>query len=325
VKKMSFPPHLLSQMIDLQETPPKRRLKLTRVGVKNLIIELKVRGENGTFSLLPTVDLYVDLPSTKRGVHLSRDPEAIYEVLEKRADAEFSSMEDFCETIARDLLVKHDYASQAEVSLQSTYMTSRSAPGQTIVTREPCDILGMATATRGDRGNIRVNRAVGVKVVGFTACPCTQTLLKTLAEDRLTKRGYREEAVREILEAVPCATHTQRATGFVLLRVPEDRYVNVEDLVTVVEKSMSGQTYAILKRPAEASVVELGNRRAMFTEDVIREVLFALTQKYRDLPDSVGVFVQIFSNESVHKHDIIAERTTTLGEMREEIDATIRG
>ena len=69
--------------------------------------------------------------------------------------------------------------------------------------------------------------------------------------------------MREILEAVPCATHTQRATGFVLLRVPEDRYVNVEDLVTVVEKSMSGQTYAILKRPAEASVVELGNRRAM--------------------------------------------------------------
>jgi GTP cyclohydrolase FolE2 len=48
---------------------------------------------------------------------------------------------------------------------------------------------------------------------------------------------------------------------------------------------MSGQTYAILKRPAEATVVERGNVRVMFTEDVVREVLPALSQKYHDLPD----------------------------------------
>ena len=106
-----------------------------------------------------------------------------------------------------------------------------------------------------------------------------------------------------------------------ITRVPEGYYVNVEDLASIVETSMSGQTYAILKRPAEATVVERGNVRAMFTEDVVREVLLALSQKYRDFPDSVEVFVQLFSNESVHKHDIIAERTTTLGEIRAEMDA----
>jgi GTP cyclohydrolase-4 len=312
-------------MIDLQESSPKIRLKLTRVGVKNLIVELKVRGKHGLISLLPTVELYVDLPSSKRGVHLSRDPESIYEVLEKRSGSEFYLIEDFCETLARDLLAKHDYASRAEVSLQSKYMISRSAPGQSVVTREPCDILGMATATRDGTGNVVVNRGVGVRVVGFTACPCTQTLLKTLAGDRLMKRGFTEEAVEEILDYVPCATHTQRSTGFVLLRVPEGYYVNVEDLASIVETSMSGQTYAILKRPAEATVVEQGNVRAMFTEDVVREVLLALSQKYRDLPDSVEVFVQLFSNESVHKHDIIAERTTTLGEIRAEMNEAGEG
>ena len=322
---LSFPPHLLSQMIDLQESSPKIRLKLTRVGVKNLIVELKVRSKYGVISLLPTVELYVDLPSSKRGVHLFRDPEAIYEVLEQRSGSEFYLIEDFCETLARDLLAKHDYASRAEVSLQSKYMLSRRAPGQRVVTREPCDILGMATATRGGVGNVVVNRAVGVKVVGFTACPCTQTLLKTLARDRLMKRGYAEEAVAEILDNVPCATHTQRSTGFVLLRVPEGYYINVEDLASIVEASMSGQTYAILKRPAEATVVEQGNVRAMFTEDVVREVLLALSRKYHDLPDSVEVFVQLFSNESVHKHDIITERTATLGEIREEMDAAGEG
>lgn len=322
---MSFSPQLLSQMIDLQESSPKIRLKLTRVGVKNLIVELKVRGKDGILSLLPTVDLYVDLPSSKRGVHLSRDPEAIYEVLEQRSGAEVYLIEDFCEALARDLLARHDYASQAEVSLQSTYMLSRRAPGQRVVTREPCNILGMATATRDGGGHVAVNRAIGVRVVGFTACPCTQALLKTLARDRLMTRGYAEDAVEEILDAVPCATHTQRSTGFVLLRVPEGYYVNVEDLAALVEASMSGQTYAILKRPAEATVVERGTVRARFSEDVVREVLLALSQTYRDLPDNVEVFVQVFSNESVHKHDIFAERSTTLGEIRMEMDAAGEG
>jgi GTP cyclohydrolase-4 len=317
---VSFPPQLLSQMIDLQESSPKIRLKLTRVGVKNLTVELKVRGKDGILSLLPTVELYVDLPSSKRGVHLSRDPEAIYEVLEQRS-GEVYLLEDFCETLARDLLARHDYASRAEVSLQSTYMLSRRAPGQQVVTREPCDILGMATATRDGGGHVAVNRAIGVRVVGFTACPCTQALLKILARDRLMTRGYAEDVVEAILDAVPCATHTQRSTGFVLLRVPEGYYVNVEDLAALVEASMSGQTYAILKRPAEATVVERGTVRAMFSEDVVREVLLALSQTYRDLPDSVDVVVQVFSNESVHKHDIFAERTTTLGEIRMEMDA----
>ncbi len=322
---MSFAPHLLSQMIDLQETTPKIRLKLTRVGVKNLIVELKVRGKHGLLTLLPTVELYVDLPQSRRGVHLSRDPEAIYEVLEQRSGSEVYLIEDFCEALARDLLARHDYASRAEVSLQSTYLLSRRAPGQQVVTREPCDIVGMATASRDAGGHVSVNRAIGVRVTGFTACPCTQALLKTLARDRLTTRGYEAAAVTEILDAVPCATHTQRSTGFVLLRIPEGHYVNVEDLAALVEASMSGQTYAILKRPAEASVVEQGTTRAMFTEDVVREVLLAVSQTYQSLPDSVEVFVQVTSNESVHKHDILAERSTTLGEIRGEMTAASAG
>lgn len=309
-------------MVDLQETPPKIRLKLTRVGVKNLIVELKVRGKNGTISLLPMVELYVDLPRSKRGVHLSRDPESIYEVLEKNMGTEVYIIEDFCELLTKALLKKHDYASCAEVHLQSKYMLPRRVPGQSVTLQEPCEILAMATAFRDESGHIVVNRAVGVKLIGFTACPCTQTLLKTWAHDKLKNLGFKEKDIKTVLDTVSCATHTQRTTGYILIKVPEGYYINVEDLATIAEESMSGKTYAILKRPAEASVVERSHKRAMFTEDVVREVLFALSRKYVNLPDSVGVFVQIISNESVHKHDVVAERTTTLGEIREEMAVT---
>jgi len=137
--------------------------------------------------------------------------------------------------------------------------------------------------------------------------------------DRGKKWGEDRKQIEQVLENSVCATHTQRTTGSILITCPEGKRVDVEDLATILENSMSGQTYTILKRPAEASVVEAAHQRTMFTEDVVREALLAVSKKYDDLSDDVGVFVQMFSNESVHRHDIIAERTTTLGEIRREM------
>lgn len=319
---MTFPPHLLKQMMDLQESLPKQQLKLTRVGVKNLRTELKVQGKGGAITLFPTIEMYVDLPSTRRGVHLSRDPESLHEVVEE-TKTKFYGIEDFCESLAISLLKKHSYATQAEVHLESDYMIPRSAPGQALVMKEPCELLATANATR-EGSNISIKRAVGVRVVGFTACPCTQELLRTLTRDRLGKLGYEGGKIEEILENSVCATHTQRTTGSILIACPPGKRVDVEDLATILESSMSGQTYTILKRPAEASVVEAAHRRTMFTEDVVREVLLAVCKKYEDFPDDVGVFVQMISNESVHRHDVIAERITTLGEMKLEMGHNAR-
>jgi len=303
---------------DLQESRPKIQLKLTRVGITNLTIELRVSGQGGTILLFPTIELYVDLPSNKRGVHLSRDPESLYEVLEKIDALKVYHVEDFCEMMVRNLLRKHDYATRAEIKLQSTYVVHRQVPDQETVTQEPFEILATATALRKN-GDIAITRAVGVKVIGFTACPCTQEFLKTATRTRLKKMGYDEAELSKILKILPIATHTQRTSGLVLLTVPEGYYVDVEELAESVEKSMSGQTHSILKRPAEASVVERAHKKTMFTEDVVREVLLRLSRKYKQLPDSVDVFVQMQSSESIHKHDVVAERTTTLGEIREEM------
>ena len=178
--------------------------------------------------------------------------------------------------------------------------------------------MAKANAVREESG-VSVTRAVGARVIGFTACPCTQELLGTLTRDRLKKLGYERKQIEEVLENSVCATHTQRTIGSILITCPSGMRVDIEDLATMLENSMSGQTFTILKRPAEASVVEAAHRRTMFTEDVVREALLAVTKKFVDLPDDVAVFVQMYSNESVHRHDIIAERTTTLGEIRREM------
>ncbi len=315
---MTYPHHLLSQMTDLQESAPKIRLKLTRVGVKNLCTQLRIRGKNGSIELFPSVEIYVDLPSSRRGVHLSRDPESLHDVIEEGTRNKVYRIEDFCETVARSLLKKHEYATRAEVSLESRYVIPRQAPGQMFCVKEPYDLLATAVAVR-DGEDVTATRAIGARVLGFTACPCTQELLKTWTRDRLRRLGYEERKIEEVLENSVCATHTQRTTGSILVTCPHGSEMDIEDLAGLLEEAMSGQTYTILKRPAEATVVERAHRRTMFTEDVVREALLALVKKYPTLPDDVAVFVQMFSNESVHRHDIIAERTTTLGEIRQEI------
>ncbi|MFQ6068432.1 MAG: GTP cyclohydrolase MptA [Candidatus Bathyarchaeia archaeon] len=315
---MSFPIDLLSRITDLQSTKPNVQLRLTRVGVKNLKLSLHITREGGSLSLVPTIDLFVDLPSDKRGVHLSRDPESLHEILQEQNTFKANRIEDFCETIARRLLDKHQYANRSEVRLRSNYVVIRKPPNIGNPTQEPCKIFATAIAAK-KYGNITINKMVGVSVIGFTACPCTQGLLKALTEEKLVQLGYGEKDVKKIAENVPLATHTQRTRGTIFIHVPKKFTVNIEDLVGVIENSVSGQTYAVLKRPAEASVIVEAHSKARFTEDVVREILGALVKKYANFPDETRVFAQAYSQESVHKHDIVAERLATLGEIRHEI------
>ena len=315
---MSYPIELLDRITDIQIIKPITQVKLTRVGVKNLKLNLQITSRKGKLSLIPMIDLFVDLPSDKRGVHLSRDPELMHEILLEEVDTKTNRVEDFCENIAYRLLDKHTYSNRAEVRLRSDYITIKKSP-QGRTSQEPCKILATVTAVRKD-SNIVVNRTVGVSVVGFTACPCTQNLLQALAEDRLRKLEYGETDIKKIVKNMPLATHTQRTTGTIIMQVPKGLSLNIEDLVEIIENSMSGQTHAVLKRPSEASVVIAAHEKTRFTEDVVREILNKLAKKYSNFPRDTRIIVQAHSLESVHKHDIIAERISTLEEILNEIN-----
>jgi GTP cyclohydrolase-4 len=291
---------------------------LTRVGVKNLKFGIKISGKSGTLSLFPSVDLFVDLPSDEKGVHLSRNIESLNEVLQEQLKPEIHRIEDFCEIIARRLLEKHKYASTAEVHLRSDYVVSRQPPASEGSGNEPCEILAMATATRKS-SRIETHRMVGVKIIGITTCPCAQGILRSLVEERLRKLGYLKNDIKKIISNVPLATHSQRTFGTVFVEVPVGYSIDVEDLIDIVEESMSGRTYSLLKRPSEALIIEAAHKKTKFTEDVVREILWRLAKKYRNFPDGARVFANVYSEESVHKHDIVAERAATLGEIRSEI------
>jgi len=247
--------------------------------------------------LTVTLDLFVDLPASQKGSHMSRNLELISEILDFNLQKPVPDLETFCATTAQRLLEKHDYATFTEVKAEADYFLEVSYPSGKIGS-EPYTLVAEARANRS--GTLK--KLIGVKVVGMTACPCAMEVVKKL--DARTQ--------------YPAPTHNQRNIGTLLIEVPKKSHsVDADDLIRIVEQSFSSPTYSILKRKEEAELVLKAHTQPKFVEDVVRDMLAAVLKQYSFLPDDVCVIAKSESEESIHKHNAFAERITTLGELRQ--------
>jgi MptA/FolE2 family GTP cyclohydrolase len=158
---------------------------------------------------------------------------------------------------------------------------------------------------------------VGVEANGINACPCAQGLVRERAAERLGEAGFGDLDVERILELVPLATHNQRGRG--TLFVGTDAAINAEELVRIVEGSMSSPVYELLKRPDELFVVEHAHLQPRFVEDSVRVALRDTLDGYPQLADEDFVLSRQVNLETIHTHDVVAERYGTVGELRAEL------
>ena len=85
------------------------------------------------------------------------------------------------------------------------------------------------------------------------------------------------------------------------LEPPYDE-IALEDMIDVVESSFSHPTYTLLKTVDENAVVQGMFANPKFVEDVAREIFAKARERF-----SGKIHVRVISNESIHKHDVIAE------------------
>ena len=132
--------------------------------------------------------------------------------------------------------------------------------------------------------------------------------------------GFSDDRITAILEAVPVATHNQRGTGTLQLGLPEacDADVDAADLLAIVEDSMSSEIYELMKRSDEAAVVEKAARRPRFVEDCVHEAIRGTIERFGELGDDVFVSARQESFETIHQHNVVAERSGLIGELRRE-------
>jgi GTP cyclohydrolase I/GTP cyclohydrolase-4 len=214
-----------------------------------------------------------------------------------------------------DLVRERQGAMRAEVTIRARYPEYKPAPVSGIRTQEIYTLHGSAVASEAG-----TRRLIGVAAQGMTACPCAQGLVAASARTRLVDEGFDDAQIASILEAVPVATHNQRGLGTLLIGCPEDCDTDLDarDLLEIVEESMSSEIYELMKRSDEGAVVEKAHRRPRFVEDCVREAIRGVIDGLPDLTDRHYVFARQENLETIHQHNVVAERFGLLGELRRE-------
>ncbi len=301
---------------DVQEESPSARLRLDQTGVTGLHRIIRLSEGGGLF--YATLDLFVELPADQKGAHMSRFSDTVEEVLEDLGEFTAPMIETLAERIARALTVGHR-AERADVEIRAQFPLERRAPISGKPSQELYTLIGIAAANPR-----RAVQLIGVEAEGMMACPCAQEMVRAQAEARLLEHGLTPELAEQVLSLVPVATHNQRGRGRLL--VGADRALRAEDLVEIVEGSMSSENYDLLKRPDELFVVEKAHRHPRFVEDTVREMLRSFVNTYPELPDDAYVHARQVNMETIHKHDVFAQRGGQLGEIRGELlDGKPRG
>ena len=305
---------------DTQDDTPSVPIKLTRVGVTGVkkLLQLE-RTNKRPIILLPTCDAFVDLPSDQKGVHMSRNPEAISEVMEDVAKDSTVDVESLCAKIVEKMMTKHEYAKRVEISMTTDFMFMKESPVTKNKTQEMAQLKAKAIGLRDDDGNINIRKSVGAELIGMTVCPCAQESVRE--SDKLKLLEFLdEETTQKVLDTVTFASHNQRGIGTLLIEVPEHKVVKAEDLIDIIETSMSSPVCELLKRPDENATVMNAHRNPVFVEDCVRNMMEKIVKKYADFPDDTLITARQENQESIHRHNAFAEKVTTLGELKEELN-----
>jgi GTP cyclohydrolase-4 len=128
----------------------------------------------------------------------------------------------------------------------------------------------------------------------------------------------------ECSDKVPVMSHNQRNVCTAFFRTDDDIDIEADDIIDLVQGAFSSPTYELLKRDDEGQVVINAHNNPRFVEDVVRNVLESIVERYSKLPDDVEITVKSESEESIHKHNAFAERTTTMGELKAEYIKSIK-
>lgn len=321
----SYPPHhpRPDTTPDLQAEPHMGPpLRLDSVGVRDVIRVTELAGRPYRLA----ISANVALDGRTRGAHMSRFVTTIDRALAELGNSSPDMTDDgeallqLAERLAGAAAEDQSSSSaEALVQAESTRTSGLPDASQALAPRR---VLASASRTASTAA-----RRLGVEVLGMTACPCAQALVRAQAREKLEEvlhtrvpaldSATADELVDEILTTVPVATHNQRSWMTLVVGGQNTTLLTVRELEQICESAMSAPVVDMLKRPNERDVVVHAHTHPRFVEDAIREALAAVART--PLSDETSVEVRVRNEESIHPHDVEASRTALLGTIRAEL------
>jgi GTP cyclohydrolase I/GTP cyclohydrolase-4 len=329
---MTQPTALSEHAADVQASRPATRVSLSRVGVTGVEKVIRVHVPRGTPGLeagdvphsgdeqlyFAELECFVDLNPQQAGVHMSRFEEVVGEAIDAVVLSEAPLRAETLAAHIAERVRESQGGVRAEVSVAARYPETVPTPVSGHSTQEIYTLFGTAVASeRGTR------RLTGVQAQGMTACPCAQEMVAGAARERLAEQGFDADEVERVIESVPIATHNQRGIGTLYIGCPEgcEFDVDARRLLHIVEQSMSSEIYELMKRPDELAVVQKAHAQPRFVEDCVREMIRRVGIEFSELDHEAFVMARQENLETIHRHNVVAERYGSLADLRQELES----
>jgi len=304
------------QLPDVQASQPDVTVGLSQVGVTGVDKLVKIaRDDKRPLVLMAEFEVFVDLPSGRKGIDMSRNMQVIDETLEAAVSEPAYRVEDMCGDAAERLLAKHDYTSTAEVRMTADYVIREDTPASGLPTQSTITIVASATAT--DEGT---REEIGAEVTGMTVCPCSQGMSASRAREVLQDLQVDDGTIEEFLDTVPQPGHSQRGHATLTITADGSPDVDLREIAELARDSMSARIYNLAKRPDEDHMTYQAHADAKFVEDCVRSMAEQVVEEFDHLDDDAVVHMKQSNDESIHQHNAHAEREVTLEQLRAEVD-----
>lgn len=227
---------------DVQNFADERNLDIDQVGIKSIRHPVSIVGSTGEKqSSIAVFDMYVGLPSTVKGTHMSRFVEALGD----------KPLEIGIRSIAGTLagMAERLEATSGRLEIRFPYFIAKAAPVSGVRSLLDYEVTLIAFLKDG-----RTATSLRVLVPVTSLCPCSKTI---------SERG----------------AHNQRSHVTVTTDVNGD--IAIDELVSLIEQQASCELYGLLKRADEKYVTERAYDNPKFVEDLVRDVAVQLNKEPR--------------------------------------------
>ena len=219
---------------DVQGKPDTRHIAITRVGIRDIRLPLRVINKDGsTQDTVATAEMTVALPHHQKGTHMSRFIHLLNEtaVLDP---ATFAALH-------AEMLNRLN-AQEGSIELTFPFFIKKQAP-----VSKTESLLDYRVRLLADGNRERCEVRVEVTVAVTSLCPCSK---------EISKYGAHNQRSHIIINAVydPAAPFA------------------IEELIRIGEEEGSCEIWATLKRPDEKYVTERAYENPKFVEDIVRDV-----------------------------------------------------
>ncbi|MGD2137316.1 MAG: GTP cyclohydrolase FolE2 [Gammaproteobacteria bacterium] len=218
---------------DVQGSVDTRRIKIDKVGVKDIRHPVRVKDRSGGEQhTIASFNMYVNLPHNFKGTHMSRFVE-ILNLHEREI-----TVESFKEMLVE--MAERLEADSGHIEMNFHYFINKAAPISGVESLLDYDVSLIGEVIDG---KIKMNVKVVVPVTSL--CPCSK---------KISDYG----------------AHNQRS--HVTVNAETQGFVWIEDLIDLIEDQASCELYGLLKRPDEKYVTEKAYNNPKFVEDMVRDI-----------------------------------------------------